>query len=243
MASVSSPSNPSVASKSSEHKSTATAKAKVLLVDDHPIVRQGLGQLINEEPDLSVIAEAEDFQQALSALDTNPPDVAIVDISLKDRSGIELIKEIRARKPELPILVLSMHDESLHAERVLRAGAKGYIMKQEATEQVMNAIRRVLRGEVYLSERMASRMVNRLVAGPQNVGGSPIERLSDREFEVFQMIGNGVGPSEIAEKLGLSVKTVETHRERIKEKLNLASGSELIRYAMQYVMDEVREKR
>jgi len=222
---------------------TQTAKAKVLLVDDHPIVRQGLGQLINEEPDLSIVAEAEDFQQALSAVDSANPDVAIVDISLKDRSGIELIKEIRARKPELPILVLSMHDESLHAERVLRAGAKGYIMKQEATEQVMNAIRRVLRGEVYLSERMASRMVNRLVAGPQNVGGSPIERLSDREFEVFQMIGQGVGPSEIAEKLGLSVKTVETHRERIKEKLNLASGSELIRYAMQYVMDEMREKR
>lgn len=220
-----------------------TGKAKVLLVDDHPIVRQGLGQLINEEPDLSIVAEAEDFPQALSAVESANPDVAIVDISLKDRSGIELIKEIRAKRPELPILVLSMHDESLHAERVLRAGAKGYIMKQEATEQVMNAIRRVLRGEVYLSERMSSRMVNRLVAGPQNVGGSPIERLSDREFEVFQMIGQGVGPSEIAEKLGLSVKTVETHRERIKEKLNLASGSELIRYAMQYVMDEMREKR
>lgn len=217
-------------------------KARVLLVDDHPIVRQGLGQLINEEPDLTICGEAEDFQAALTALDDTKPDVAIVDISLKDRSGIELVKEIRARKPELPILVLSMHDESLHAERVLRAGAKGYIMKQEATEQVMNAIRRVLRGEVYLSERMASRMVNRLVAGPQNVGGSPIERLSDREFEVFQMIGQGVGPSDIAEKLGLSVKTVETHRERIKEKLNLASGSELIRYAMQYVMDEMREK-
>jgi len=228
------------------HKSsseTQTAKAKVLLVDDHPIVRQGLGQLINEEPDLSIVGEAEDFQQALAAIDTANPDVAIVDISLKDRSGIELIKEIRAKRPDLPILVLSMHDESLHAERVLRAGAKGYIMKQEATEQVMNAIRRVLRGEVYLSERMSSRMVNRLVAGPQNVGGSPIERLSDREFEVFKMIGQGVGPSEIAEKLGLSVKTVETHRERIKEKLNLASGSELIRYAMQYVMDEMREKR
>jgi DNA-binding NarL/FixJ family response regulator len=229
-----------VAQKPSEAKA---AKARVLLVDDHPIVRQGLGQLINEEADLSVVSEAEDFPQALSALEATPVDVAIVDISLKERSGIELIKEIRARKPELPILVLSMHDESLHAERVLRAGAKGYIMKQEATEQVMNAIRRVLRGEVYLSERMASRMVNRLVAGPQNVGGSPIERLSDREFEVFQMIGHGVGPSEIAEKLGLSVKTVETHRERIKEKLNLASGSELIRYAMQYVMDEMREKR
>ena len=222
---------------------TQTAKAKVLLVDDHPIVRQGLGQLINEEPDLSIVGEAEDFQQALAAIDTANPDVAIVDISLKDRSGIELIKEIRAKRPELPILVLSMHDESLHAERVLRAGAKGYIMKQEATEQVMNAIRRVLRGEVYLSERMSSRMVNRLVAGPQNVGGSPIERLSGREFEVFQMIGQGVGPSEIAERLGLSVKTVETHRERIKEKLNLASGIELIRYAMQYVMDEMREKR
>ena len=214
-----------------------------MLVDDHPIVRQGLGQLINEEPDLSVCAEAEDFGQALSSLDACNPDVAIVDISLKDRSGIELIKEIRAKKPDLPILVLSMHDESLHAERVLRAGAKGYIMKQEATEQVMNAIRKVLKGEVYLSDKMASRMVNRLVAGPQNVGGSPIERLSDREFEVFQMIGQGVGPSEIAEKLGLSVKTVETHRERIKEKLNLATGSELIRYAMQYVMDEMPGKR
>ncbi len=220
-----------------------TGKAKVLLVDDHPIVRQGLGQLINEEADLIIAGEAEDFQQALKALDEVHPDVAIVDISLKDRSGIELIKEIKAKQPNLPILVLSMHDESLHAERVLRAGAKGYIMKQEATEQVMNAIRKVLKGEVYLSDRMASRMVNRLVAGPQNVGGSPIERLSDREFEVFQMIGHGVGPSEIAEKLGLSVKTVETHRERIKEKLNLASGSELIRYAMQYVMDEMRDKR
>ncbi len=153
-----------------------TTKAKVLLVDDHPIVRQGLGQLINEEPDLSICAEAEDFQQALTALDDAHPDVAIVDISLKDRSGIELIKEIRSRKPELPILVLSMHDESLHAERVLRAGAKGYIMKQEATEQVMNAIRRVLRGEVYLSEKMASRMVNRLVAGPQTTASSKSSR-------------------------------------------------------------------
>lgn len=190
-----------------------------------------------------ICAEAEDFNAALKALDESNPDVAIVDISLKERSGIELIKEIRSRRPNLPILVLSMHDESLHAERVLRAGAKGYIMKQEATEQVLNAIRKVLKGEVYLSDRMASRMVNRLVAGPQNIGGSPIERLSDRELEVFQMIGQGIGPSEIAERLGLSVKTVETHRERIKEKLNLASGSELIRYAMQYVMDEMREKR
>ena len=227
---------------SSANPTSSSGKARVLLVDDHPIVRQGLGQLINEEPDLSVCAEAEDFQQALASLDCNP-DVAIVDISLKERSGIELIKEIRSRKPQLPILVLSMHDESLHAERVLRAGAKGYIMKQEATEQVMNAIRKVLKGEVYLSDKMASRMVNRLVAGPQNIGGSPIERLSDREFEVFQMIGQGTGPSEIAEKLGLSVKTVETHRERIKEKLNLATGSELIRYAMQYVMDEMPGKR
>src|SRR5207248_8829100 len=181
---------------------TKTHKAKVLLVDDHPIVRQGLGQLINEEPDLSICAEAEDFQQALAALEDARPDVAIVDISLKDRSGIELIKEIRAKQPDLPILVLSMHDESLHAERVLRAGATGYIMKQEATEQGMNAIRRVLRGQVYLSERTASRMVNRLVAGPQNVGGSPIERLSDRAFEVFQRIGHGGGPSVIAGKWG-----------------------------------------
>ena len=218
------------------HKSsseTQTAKAKVLLVDDHPVVRQGLGQLINEEPDLSIVGEAEDFQQALAAIDTANPDVAIVDISLKDRSGIELIKEIRAKRPELPILVLSMHDESLHAERVLRAGALGYVMKQEPQETVMTAIRRVLKGETYLSEKMAAKLLRSFTGNRGKADAPPLERLSDRELQVFRMIGQGHNVKDIAEALFLSPKTVETHKEHIKQKLNLASSNDLLRYAIE----------
>jgi DNA-binding NarL/FixJ family response regulator len=214
----------------------------VLLIDDHPIVRQGLSQLINQEPDLHVSAEAASAREALDSLEKSRPDVAIVDISLEDRSGIELIKDLRNRDPELPILALSMHDEALYAERALRAGAKGYIMKQEATEQVMNAIRKVLEGQIYVSERMASRLLDQFVGAKPGEDESPLGRLSDRELEIFSMIGRGLGTREIANKLFLSIKTVEAHREHIKEKLKLKSGTELMRMAVQYALESPKKK-
>src|SRR5450432_2363219 len=213
-----------------------TKKRSVLLIDDHPIVRQGLSQLINQEPDLFVSAEAASAREAISSLTKQTPDVAIVDISLEDRSGIELIKDLRNIDPNLPILALSMHDEALYAERALRAGAKGYIMKQEATEQVMNAIRRVLDGQIYVSEKMSARLLDQFVGVKPGEDESPLGRLSDRELEIFSMIGRGLGTREIANKLFLSIKTVEAHREHIKEKLKLKSGTELMRMAVQYAL-------
>src|SRR3954467_11218073 len=215
----------------------ATRKRSVLLIDDHPIVRQGLSQLINQEHDLHVVSEAANAREALDAMERGSPDIAIVDISLDDRSGIELIKDLRARDPNLPVLALSMHDEALYAERALRAGAKGYIMKQEATEKVMGAIRKVLEGQIYVSERMASRLLNQFVSAKPGEEDSPLGRLSDRELEIFSMIGRGLGTREIAGKLFLSIKTVEAHREHIKEKLKLRSGTELMRLAVQYALE------
>ena len=221
---------------------TSTKKHNILLIDDHPIVRQGLSQLINQEPDLHVSAEAASAREALEALSKAVPDIAIVDISLDDRSGIELIKDLRARNATLPILALSMHDEALYAERALRAGAKGYIMKQEATEQVMNAIRKVLQGTIYVSERMASRLLNQFVNTRPGDDESPLGRLSDRELEIFTMIGRGIGTREIANKLFLSIKTVEAHREHIKEKLKLKSGTELMRMAVQHALEQPKRE-
>jgi DNA-binding NarL/FixJ family response regulator len=213
---------------------TARGKVRVLLVDDHPMVRQGLARLINDEADLCVCGEADSAASALGMLDSVQPDLAIVDISMDGIDGIELVKELRAKRPQMPALVLSMHDESLYAERVLRAGAKGYVTKQEAPEKVMTAIRRVLAGDVYVSDKIASRLL-KAVTGPQKEPMlSPLDRLSDRELQVFRLIGGGLSVREIAEKLFLSVKTIETHREHIKEKLNLKSAAELLRYAVQY---------
>lgn len=210
------------------------AKTRVLLVDDHPIVRQGIAQLINREPDLAVCGEADTAHEALKLLNSLAPDLAIVDVSLEDRSGIELIKDMKLRLPKLPVLVLSMHHESLYAERALHAGARGYIMKQEAPDRVLTAIRTILAGEVYVSEKMAARMLRSLSDRRAGTEASPIERLSDRELEVFRLIGKGFSTSEIAEQLFLSAKTVETHREHIKEKLALAKKGELLRYAVQW---------
>ena len=210
-------------------------KSKVLIVDDHPIVRQGLSELINHEKDLSVCAQAEDATQAMGAIKSVKPDVAVVDISLKEKSGVELIKDIKAQYPNLPVLVLSMHDESLYAERALRAGARGYIMKHEATEKVVTGIRAVLDGQVFVSDKMAARMVYKLVGGGGASSDSAIDNLSDRELEVFNLIGRGLGTRQIAEKLYLSIKTIETYRSHIKEKLNLASAGELLQYAIQWV--------
>ncbi len=210
-------------------------KARIVIVDDHPIVREGLADLINKEDDLVVCGEAEDAYQAMAVIRELEPDVAIVDISLQDTSGLELIKDIKVQYPGLPVLTLSMHDESLYAERALRAGAKGYIMKREATTNVVIAIRRVLNGQVYLSERMATKMVDKIVGGKPEESSSGIERLTDRELEVFSLLGEGKGTRKISERLHLSVKTIETYRSRIKEKLNLTSASELLQHAFQWV--------
>ena len=207
-------------------------KRRIFVVDDHPIVRQGLAQLINSETDLVVCGQGEDAYQSLRSIREARPDLALVDISLKDSDGIELLKELRAAAPELPVLILSMHDESLYAERALRAGARGYIMKQEAPQTLLSAVRKVLRGEVYVSDKMGATLLQRIVGGRKAAGDLPMDRLTDRELEIFRMIGAGQSVKEIADKLCLSVKTVEAHREHMKEKLNLKSSAELLRFAI-----------
>jgi DNA-binding NarL/FixJ family response regulator len=211
-------------------------KRRVMIVEDHPVVRVGLQLMIDDEPDLEVCGGAESLKDATQMVKKLKPDVVVLDIALGDGSGLDLIKEIQTTRPELPILALSMHDESIYAERALRAGAKGYIMKKEAMDKVMTAIRRVLAGEVYVSEKMASRMVQKLVNPNVASSASPVEALTDREFDVFRLIAQGIGPSEIAQRLGVSVKTVETHREHIKEKLSLKTGTELTRFCLQWEM-------
>ncbi|MCP4456386.1 MAG: response regulator transcription factor [Planctomycetes bacterium] len=207
---------------------------RILIVDDHPIVRRGLTELVGHEKDLVVCGEAENAAGALEALKTLRPNMAIVDYSLPGRSGMDLVKDIQAQNPTLPILFLSMHDESIYAERALRAGARGYIMKQEAPEKVIVAIRTILAGEVYISNDMAKKLVSRLVSGGPQTGASEIQRLSDREVEVLRLIGKGDGTCQIADILHLSTKTVETHRANIKVKLNLKSAVELRKYAIQW---------
>jgi DNA-binding NarL/FixJ family response regulator len=212
-------------------------KKRVLIVDDHPVVRQGLALLIDQQPDLEVCAEADSVADAFNRFTESQPDLVIIDLSLKDGSGIELIKEIKARNEHAKMLVSSMHDESLFAERVLRAGAKGYISKQEATGSIVDAARQVLEGRVYLSPRMSDQMLHRLVASSEDPDRSPIDSLSDRELEVFEMIGQGLTTRQIATKLDLSPKTVETYRENIKAKLNLPNGTALTRHAVQWLLE------
>ena len=210
-------------------------KIRVLLVDDHPILRRGLAQMINAEPDLMVCGEAEDAPKAFEAAGALQPDIDGVDISLKTGNGIELIKNLKARYPDLPTLVLSMHDESLYAERALRAGSLGYVMKEEAIEQVLVAIRHVLKGEVFLSEKMKSRMLQSLALGRQRAATSPLEQLTDRELQVFRLIGEGHSTRQIAAELHLSIRTVEAYREYIKTKLNLRNATELMQHAFHWV--------
>jgi DNA-binding NarL/FixJ family response regulator len=210
-------------------------QAKVFLVDDHPLVREWLSQLIQREEDLAVCGEAEDVQEALEKIEETKPDIVVADISLKTTHGLELVKDLQVRLPSLPVLILSMHDESLYAERVLRAGAKGYITKQEATKKILQAVRQVLSGQIYLSEKMASRMVHKMILGRADSQKSAIERLTDRELEVFQLIGRGQGTRRIASELHLGIKTVESYRARIKEKLKLEDGTQLLQHAIQWV--------
>src|ERR1035437_4023300 len=217
-----------------------TAVRRVLIVDDHPMMRTGLAQLIDHEHDLKVGAEADNAGQALDAVAKQKFDLMLLDISLPDKNGLELIKDIRTLKPELPILVVSMHDEMIYAERVLRAGARGYIMKQEGGQKFLLAIRQVLAGKVFVSEKMSARILENFSGNQADDSGSPVKRLSDREFEVFQLIGQGIGTREIAGRLHLSVKTVEVHRANIKEKLQLTTATELVRYAVRWLDSQGR---
>jgi DNA-binding NarL/FixJ family response regulator len=200
------------------------------------MMRHGLAQLIDNEGDLKVCAEADNAGQAINAVAKQGFDLALVDISLPDKNGLELIKDIRTLSPSLPILVVSMHDEMIYAERVLRAGARGYIMKQEGGQKFLEAIRQVLAGQVYVSAKMSARILENLSGNRAGATSeSPVRRLSDREFEVFQLIGQGVGTAKIAMQLHLSVKTVEVHRANIKQKLSLSTATELVRYAVRWL--------
>lgn len=213
-------------------------KVAVFIVDDHPLVRQGLAQVINGETDMMVCGDAEDAPKALHAVNAKNPDLVIVDISLRGNNGLELIKNIKALKHNLPILVFSMHDETVYAQRALRAGARAYVMKQESADKIVTAIRRIMSGDIYVSNRVADQVLHQLVNGATDPGGSPVDRLSDRELEVIQLIGRGLSTREIASSLNLSVKTIESHRAHIKEKLNLRNATELVQFSVQWVEQE-----
>jgi DNA-binding NarL/FixJ family response regulator len=219
-------------------KETEIRKRTVFIVDDHPLLRQGLALLINRENDLAVCGEAQEAQTAMHAISRYQPDILIVDISLNGPDGLDLLKNIRNSYPGLPVLILSMHDEATYAERALRARANGYIMKQEATEKVLVAVRRILNGEVYLSDRIANKLLRQYIGGASTALQSRLNALSDRELEVFRSIGEGRSTRQIADELHLSVKTVETYQAHLKEKLALRSGRELIQHAIQWKLNE-----
>jgi DNA-binding NarL/FixJ family response regulator len=215
---------------------TAAAKAKVLIVDDHPVVREGLAMHLSAQPDLEVWGEAEDLPGALALMSSAQPDVAIIDISLKNSSGIELIRRIKERHDGVRILVWSMYPENLYAERALRAGAQGYMNKGQATQHLLEAVRAILQGRVYVSEELANRLLQRVV-GRKPKECSPIDSLSDRELEAFQLIGEGMTTESIGERMHVSSKTIETFRARIKEKLGTSNFTELIQRATQWVVE------
>ena len=218
-----------------DQDSSALEKTRVLIVDDHPIVRQGIKMLLDQEPDMLVCGEAESAAEALAGIEKSKPDVVIVDLALKESSGLDLIKDIKIRYPKLRVLVLSMRDESFYAERVLRAGALGYITKEEGTEKVVEGIRRILDGEVYVSEKLSARIVKEWVSGGVGATKPSLEKLTDREMQVFELIGNGLPTREIAKKLHISVKTIDSHREHIKDKLNIDNAADLLKHAIQWV--------
>ena len=212
----------------------AAAQSRVLIVEDHPITREGLAYLINRQPGMTVCGHAEAAPQALEVLKSSEPDLVIVDLTLPGKSGLELIKDIKALHPGLPVFVISMHEESLYAERVLRAGARGYITKEAGGEKVIEAIRQVLRGDIYVSNSVSARILEIFTRGQSERKRSSIEQLSDREFEIFELIGTGLSSRRIADRLHLSAKTVDTHRASIKKKLNFKTTSELISYAARW---------
>jgi DNA-binding NarL/FixJ family response regulator len=211
-----------------------------MLVDDHPLLRQGIADLVNSEGDLEVCGEAGNMQDAFTLAGKLKPDLIIIDVSLNGNNGIELMKNLSSRYATIPLLAYSMHDESIYAERALRAGAKGYVMKQANPEILLGAIQQVLKGKMYLSKQMSEHLLDKLVGAGTSTApiGSPIEKLSDRELEVLQLMGRGLGTSQIADKLCLSVKTIETYREHLKLKLNLSTGQELLRYAIEWSLTQ-----
>lgn len=209
-------------------------KARILIVDDHPIVREGMAHFINAQDDLQMCGTASDAEEALAAIPSCAPDLAIVDVTLRGDSGLELVKTVRHRYPELRILVMSMHDEFVFAERALHAGANGYLMKLEATEHILDAIRKILDGSIYLSAAMHSEIAQRMLTRRSSPRG-PIASLSDREFEILHLIALGFGTRQIAEKLNRSVKTIEAHRANLKDKLRLPTGADLVRFAVQWL--------
>lgn len=211
---------------------------KIIIVDDHPLMRKGLALSLDSETDLKVVGQAADAEEGLDMLEEHKPDVAIVDISLPGMSGLELIKHIQAMYPEVRSLVVSRHDEALYAERAIRAGARGYVMKLEAGDEIVKAVRRVLAGGIYVSEEINERLLMGLASGRDELAQSPLEVLSDRELEVFELSGRGLVTREIAERLHLSVKTIESYRARIKDKLHLKTAAELMQHAVQWVEGE-----
>lgn len=213
----------------------APGKVRILIVEDHEVFRLGIKELINHEPDLYVCGEAEDVGEARNLIRDLDPDMAVIDITLKSSNGIDLIREISTSYQNMKVLVLSMHDELLYAERSLQAGAQGYIMKQETSKSIVKAIRHILKGNIYVSQNIMGNLLNRVRTGPDSLEKSPIETLSDREFTVLRMIGEGRSTGEIADQMHLSVRTISTYRERIKEKLHLKNAAELVRFAVRWV--------
>ncbi len=226
--------------KKAAQKTAAQAKKSILIVDDHPVFRAGLTALVNLESDLAIAGEAHDAIQAMSAIESLRPDLVLMDMSLPGKSGLELLKDVRAMHPGLPVLIISMHDEAIYAERVLKAGGRGYIMKQAGPDKVIEAVRRVLEGRVFVSERISAQILDAMSdSRGKSVGsGASTSKLTDREFEVLGLIGQGKEPNEIARLLHLSIKTVDTHRGHIKEKLGLRNGTELIHYATRWVVEQ-----
>jgi DNA-binding NarL/FixJ family response regulator len=218
--------------------SPAVARTRILLVDDHPLMRQGMRALLTRYPQFEVCGEAESSPRAMELASKLQPDLAIVDITLKSTNGIELTKGLRGQIPTMQVLVVSMHEEDVYAERALRAGAMGYLMKHEASEKMIAAISQIMQGEFYLSDRMKGKMLHRFVHHRTDTLVSPMEKLSDREMEVFQLLGNGYGTREIANLLNLSVKTIDSYREHLKEKLNVGTSGDLVRHAIQWMKSQ-----
>jgi len=220
--------------KTTKRKRAARTRWRILILDDHPITRYGLAQLINHEPDLLVCGEAATARDALATISSAQPDLVLADITMPGRSGLEFIKDAQAQYSQVPVLVMSMHDESLYAERVLRAGGRGYIMKNEGGEKLLEAMRRVLGGEIYVSPSVSAAVLDAFSRRGNTAGQASLNMLSDREFEVFQLIGQGYSTQQIGRRLNLSVKTVGTHRQHIKEKLKVQTAPELIKQAVQW---------
>ena len=221
----------------------SNAKTQILIVDDHPMMRQGLASLIENEPDLEVCGEAGDAAEALRLVEQCKPNLVLTDITLPDKNGIELLKDILALHPACSAIVISMHDESLYAERVLRAGGRGYIMKQEGGKKIMEGIRKVLGGQIAVSDKMSAKILEIFSGRRPDSNNGLVENLTDREFEVFQLIGKGMDSKQIASQLHLSPKTIDVHRSNIKAKLKITSMTELIRYAVRWVESEARNER